>query len=126
VENAQFLGNGDCPYSKAGGQNVQVIRAVSGGLMKEAIGDRFHAIFVDTGLMRLNEREQVKETLNKHLGINFLVGGWIPAFLGCLARVTESEAQRKTIGGTFIDLFEIEALRIETEAENLSRAGKFE
>ncbi|EFY84919.1 GMP synthase [Metarhizium acridum CQMa 102] len=79
------------------GDNAQVIGAVSGGvdssvaakLMKEAIGDRFHAILVDTG-------------------------------------VTEPEAKRKIIGGTFIDLFEIEALRIEKEAENTLRAGKVE
>ncbi|KAG8407901.1 GMP synthase (glutamine-hydrolyzing) [Metarhizium acridum] len=63
------------------GDNAQVIGAVSGGvdssvaakLMKEAIGDRFHAILVDTGLMHLNECEQVKETLDKHLEINLIV-----------------------------------------------------
>ncbi|KAI1323761.1 class I glutamine amidotransferase-like protein [Xylariaceae sp. FL0255] len=116
------------------GDNAQVIGAVSGGvdstvaatLMREAIGDRFHAILVDTGLMRLNECEQVKETLDKYLGINLTVVDGSELFLGRLAGITEPEAKRKIIGGTFIDLFEIEALRIEKEAENTSRAGKVE
>ncbi|KAI0125369.1 class I glutamine amidotransferase-like protein [Xylariales sp. AK1849] len=116
------------------GDNAQVIGAVSGGvdstvaakLMKVAIGDRFHAILVDTGLMRLNECEQVKETLDKHLGINLTVVDGSELFLGRLAGITEPEAKRKIIGGTFIDLFEIEALRIEKEAEHTARAGKVE
>ncbi|KAL2209168.1 GMP synthase [Sarocladium strictum] len=116
------------------GDKAQVIGAVSGGvdstvaakLMKEAIGDRFHAILVDTGLMRLNECEQVKETLDKHLGINLTVVDGSELFFGRLAGLTEPEAKRKVIGGTFIDLFEIEALRIEKEAEHTERAGKVE
>ncbi|KAH8172108.1 glutamine amidotransferase class-I domain-containing protein [Sarocladium implicatum] len=116
------------------GENAQVIGAVSGGvdstvaakLMKEAIGDRFHAILVDTGLMRLNECAQVKESLEAHLGINLTVVDGSELFFGRLAGVTEPEAKRKIIGGSFIDLFEIEALRIEKEAENTSRAGKVE
>ncbi|KAF4466964.1 GMP synthase [Fusarium albosuccineum] len=99
------------------GDKAQVIGAVSGGvdstvaakLMKEAIGDRF-----------------VKETLDKYLGINLTVVDGSELFLGRLAGVTEPEAKRKIIGGTFIDLFEIEALRIEKEAENTPRAGKVE
>ncbi|KAJ3524418.1 hypothetical protein NM208_g12066 [Fusarium decemcellulare] len=116
------------------GDKAQVIGAVSGGvdstvaakLMKEAIGDRFTAILVDTGLMRLNECDQVKETLDKYLGINLTVVDGSELFLGRLAGVTEPEAKRKIIGGTFIDLFEIEALRIEKEADNTPRAGKVE
>ncbi|KAL2111140.1 hypothetical protein VUR80DRAFT_239 [Thermomyces stellatus] len=116
------------------GDTAQVIGAVSGGvdstvaakLMQEAIGDRFHAILVDTGLMRLNECSQVKETLEQHLGINLTVVDGSELFLSRLAGVLEPEAKRKIIGGTFIDLFEIEALRIEKEAENTPLAGKVE
>ncbi|ROT42068.1 GMP synthase [Sodiomyces alkalinus F11] len=116
------------------GDKAQVIGAVSGGvdstvaakLLKEAIGDRFHAILVDTGLMRLNECEQVKETLQEHLGINLTIVDGSELFLGRLAGVVEPEAKRKIIGGTFIDLFEIEALRIEKGAENTPLAGKVE
>jgi GMP synthase (glutamine-hydrolysing) len=50
--------------------------------------------------MRLNECEQVKETLDKHLGINLTVVDGSELFLGRLAGVTEPEAKRKIIGGT--------------------------
>ncbi|KAI4602500.1 GMP synthase (glutamine-hydrolyzing) [Pestalotiopsis sp. 9143b] len=116
------------------GENAQVIGAVSGGvdstvaarLMKEAIGDRFHAILVDTGLMRLNECAQVKESLSQHLNINLTIVDGGELFLGRLAGVTEPEAKRKIIGETFIDLFEKEAIRIEDEAKHTDRAGKVE
>jgi len=113
------------------GETAQVIGAVSGGvdstvaakLMKEAIGDRFHAILVDNGVMRLNECEQVKETLEKHLGINLTVVDGAELFLSRLKDVHEPEKKRKIIGGTFIDLFQQEAIRIEKEAENTPNAG---
>ncbi|KAB5562714.1 class I glutamine amidotransferase-like protein [Coniochaeta sp. 2T2.1] len=114
------------------GPKAQVIGAVSGGvdstvaakLMKEAIGDRFHAILIDNGLMRLNECQQVKETLEKHLGINLTVVDSAELFLGRLKGVREPEKKRKIIGETFIDLFEQEAIRVEKEAENTPNAGK--
>lgn len=116
------------------GDRAQVIGAVSGGvdstvaarLMKEAIGDRFHAVLVDNGLMRLNECAQVKATLGEHLGINLTVVDAADLFLGRLAGVLEPEKKRKIIGSTFIDLFEKEAERIEKEAENTPNAGKVE
>ncbi|KAI1637316.1 GMP synthase [Biscogniauxia mediterranea] len=116
------------------GDRAQVIGAISGGvdstvaakLMKEAIGDRFHAILVDNGVMRLNECEQVKETLGKHLGINLTVVDGAELFLGRLKGVTEPEKKRKVIGRTFIDLFQKEAIRIEQEAENTPNAGPIE
>ncbi|KAI0199140.1 GMP synthase [Astrocystis sublimbata] len=116
------------------GDKAQVIGAVSGGvdstvaarLMKEAIGDRFHAILVDTGLMRLNECQEVKETLQEHLGINLTIVDGAELFFSRLAGVTEPEAKRKIIGESFIDLFEKEAIRIEGEAKNTDRAGKVE
>ncbi|KAL2672162.1 hypothetical protein Neosp_012860 [[Neocosmospora] mangrovei] len=103
------------------GDKAQVIGAVSGGvdstvaakLMKEAIG-----------LMRLNECEQVKETLQQHLGINLTVVDGAELFLGRLKGIREPEKKRKIIGETFIDLFEKEAVRIEKEAENTPNAGK--
>ncbi|KAI0468577.1 GMP synthase [Xylaria cf. heliscus] len=116
------------------GDKAQVIGAVSGGvdstvaarLMKEAIGDRFHAILVDTGLMRLNECQQVKETLKEHLGINLTIVDGSELFFSRLAGVVEPETKRKIIGETFIDLFEKEAIRIEEEAKETARAGKVE
>ncbi|UKZ59242.1 uncharacterized protein TrAtP1_000560 [Trichoderma atroviride] len=114
------------------GDKAQVIGAVSGGvdstvaakLMTEAIGDRFKAVHIDNGLMRLNESKKVKETLKEHLGINLTVVDGTELFLDRLKGVTEPEKKRKIIGETFIDLFEKEAIRIEKEAENTPNAGK--
>ncbi|PKS08132.1 hypothetical protein jhhlp_005407 [Lomentospora prolificans] len=114
------------------GPNAQVIGAVSGGvdstvaakLMTEAIGDRFHAVLVDNGLMRLNECQQVKETLAEHLGISLTVVDASQRFLDALKGVEEPERKRKIIGNLFIDIFEEEAIRIEKEAENTPNAGK--
>ncbi|KAG6029538.1 GMP synthase (glutamine-hydrolyzing) [Claviceps citrina] len=114
------------------GDTAQVIGGVSGGvdstvaaeLMKEAIGDRFHAILIDNGLMRLNECEEVKATLQEHLGINLTVVDGSELFLSRLKGIKEPEKKRKIIGETFIDLFEKEAIRIEDEAKDTPNAGK--
>jgi GMP synthase (glutamine-hydrolysing) len=117
------------------GEKGQVLGAVSGGvdstvaakLMHEAIGDRFHAVLVDNGCMRLHECEQVKETLTKHLGINLTVVDASDLFLDGLKGITDNpEAKRKFIGGTFIDVFEAEALKIEEAAANSPQAGRIE
>ena len=85
--------------------------------MKEAIGDRFHAVLVNNGCMRLNECDIVSETLNKHLGINLTVVDASDRFLKLLEGVEDPEQKRKIIGNTFIHVFEDEAARIEAEAE---------
>ncbi|TVY24748.1 GMP synthase [glutamine-hydrolyzing] [Lachnellula hyalina] len=117
------------------GEKGQVLGAVSGGvdstvaakLMHEAIGDRFHAVLVDNGCMRLNECEQVKKTLTEHLGINLTVVDASDLFLDGLKGITDNpEAKRKFIGGTFIDVFEAEALKIEKAAADSPKAGKIE
>ncbi len=90
------------------GDKALVLGAVSGGvdstvgaaLMREAIGDRFHAILIDTGCMRLNECEQVKETLGQHLGINLTVVDAGELFLSRLEGVADPEKKRKIIGST--------------------------
>lgn len=74
--------------------------------------------------MRLNESQQVKETLEQHFGINLTVVDAAELFLGRLKGVTDPEKKRKIIGSTFIDLFEQEAIRIEKEAEHTPNAGK--
>ena len=77
------------------GESAQVIGAVSGGvdstvaakLMHMAIGDRFHAILVDNGVMRMNECSIVQETLSKKLGINLTLADASKLFLGRLKGV---------------------------------------
>ncbi|EGX94460.1 GMP synthase [Cordyceps militaris CM01] len=116
------------------GPKALVIGGVSGGvdstvgatLMREAIGDRFIAIGINNGCMRLNEFEEVKRNLQDHLGINLTVVEASELFLGRLAGVTDPEKKRKIIGSTFIDVFEQEAIRIEREAENTPNSGKVE
>lgn len=102
------------------GPTAEVIGAVSGGvdstvaskLMTEAIGDRFHAILVDNGVLRLNEAAIVKETLVDGLGINLTVVDAADEFLDKLKGVTDPEKKRKIIGNTFIHVFEREAANI--------------
>ncbi|EDO01156.1 hypothetical protein SS1G_03630 [Sclerotinia sclerotiorum 1980 UF-70] len=116
------------------GEKGQVLGAVSGGvdstvaakLMHEAIGDRFHAVLVNNGVMRLNECEQVRKTLTENLGINLIVADASEQFLDGLAGLDEPEAKRKFIGGKFIDVFEAEAKKIEDAAANSDKAGKIE
>ncbi|KAK8048490.1 glutamine amidotransferase class-I domain-containing protein [Apiospora phragmitis] len=116
------------------GDRALVIGACSGGvdstvgavLMKEAIGNRFKAIVIDNGCMRLNECDEVKKTLGEHLGIDLTVVEAGELFLSRLAGVLDPEKKRKIIGSTFIDLFEKEAIRIEKEAENTPNSGKVE
>lgn len=106
------------------GPKGQVIGAVSGGvdstvaakLMHEAIGDRFHAILVDNGVMRLNECEEVHQTLTKHLGINLTVVDASVEFLTKLKGVEDPEKKRKIIGNTFIEVFQREAERVVIES----------
>ncbi|KAF7882232.1 hypothetical protein EAF00_011748 [Botryotinia globosa] len=116
------------------GEKGQVLGAVSGGvdstvaakLMHEAIGDRFHAVLVNNGVMRLNECEQVRKTLTENLGINLIVADASEDFLDGLVGLDEPEAKRKFIGGKFIDVFEAEAKKIEDAAANSDKAGKIE
>ncbi|TKA57266.1 GMP synthase [glutamine-hydrolyzing] [Cryomyces minteri] len=117
------------------GEKGQVIGAVSGGvdstvaakLMNEAIGDRFHAVMVDNGVLRLNEAKTVKDTLTKGLGINLTVVDASERFLGLLKGIKDDpEKKRKVIGNTFIEVFDETAEEIAAAAEGSSRAGKIE
>lgn len=116
------------------GEKGQVIGAVSGGvdstvaakLMQEAIGERFHAVLVDNGVLRLNEAKQVKETLTAGLGINLTVVDASERFLSRLKGITDDpEKKRKVIGNTFIEVFQETAKKIAREATS-DRAGEIE
>jgi GMP synthase (glutamine-hydrolysing) len=92
----------------------QVICGLSGGvdssvaaaLVHRAIGDQLTCIFVDTGLLRLHEREQVERTFRQHLGIKLITVRAEDRFLDALAGIGDPEVKRKRIGHTFIDVFE--------------------
>lgn len=94
--------------------NARVICGLSGGvdssvaaaLVHRAIGDQLTCIFVDTGLLRMHEREQVERTFRQNLGIRLITIDASERFLAALAGVNDPEKKRKIIGHTFIDVFE--------------------
>ena len=94
--------------------DAQVVCGLSGGvdssvaaaLVHRAIGDQLTCIFVDTGMMRMNERESVERTFREHMGIRLVVVEAAAEFLGPLEGVTDPERKRRIIGGTFIRVFE--------------------
>lgn len=98
----------------------QVVCALSGGidstvvsvLLHKAIGKRLHCIFVDNGLLRLNEGQEVVEYLKEHFELNLHYVQAQDLFLDRLKGVEDPEQKRKIIGHTFIEVFEKEAKAI--------------
>jgi GMP synthase (glutamine-hydrolysing) len=98
----------------------QVILGLSGGvdssvaaaLIHRAIGDQLTCVFVDNGLLRLNEAEQVMETFAKNLGVKVIHVDASAKFLGDLAGVTDPEAKRKIIGREFVEVFQQESAKL--------------
>jgi GMP synthase (glutamine-hydrolysing) len=86
--------------------------AVAAVLIHEAIGDQLTCVFVDHGLMRLGEAEQVVSLFREHYGIKLVHVNAEERFLGGLAGLTDPEKKRKFIGGEFIAVFEEEAAKI--------------
>jgi len=95
----------------------EVVCALSGGvdstvvavLLHKAIGKKLHCFFVDNGLMRLNEGEEVVSYLREHFDLNLHHVKAQDLFLGRLAGVEDPEKKRKIIGNLFIEVFEKEA-----------------
>jgi GMP synthase (glutamine-hydrolysing) len=95
----------------------EVVLGLSGGvdssvaavLLHKAIGPRLHCIFVDNGLLRYREAEQVEEMFAKNLGLDLTVARAAQKFYAALKGLDEPEAKRKAIGKTFIDVFADEA-----------------
>ena len=98
----------------------EVILGLSGGvdssvaaaLIHRAIGDQLTCVFVDNGLLRLNEAEQVMETFGRNLGVKVIHVDASEQFLGKLAGVADPEQKRRIIGGEFVEVFQREAARI--------------
>ena len=96
------------------GASGQAICGLSGGvdssvaaaLVHRAIGERLTCVFVDHGLLRTGEREQVERTFRAHLGIDLRVVDATHRFLKELKDIEDPEEKRRRIGHTFIDVFE--------------------
>lgn len=100
--------------------NEQVLLALSGGvdssvvaaLLHRAIGDQLTCVFVNTGLLRKNEPEQVMQTFAQHMGINVIRVDAEDRFLNVIKDVTDPEQKRKIIGNEFIKVFEEQAEKL--------------
>ncbi len=103
------VGDGRAICALSGGVDSSVVAA----LLARAIGDRSTAIFVDNGVLRKNERQQVETALRAGLGIPIRTVDARERFLSVLADVTDPEVKRKRIGHTFIEVFEDEAKTLE-------------
>jgi len=79
--------------------------SVAAALVHRAIGDRLTCIFVDNGLLRKHEREEVERTARKHMGVRLVVVDAADEFLTALEGVEEPEEKRRRIGHVFIDVF---------------------
>eukprot|EP00592_Proboscia_alata_P025693 CAMPEP_0194442998 /NCGR_PEP_ID=MMETSP0176-20130528/126452_1 /TAXON_ID=216777 /ORGANISM="Proboscia alata, Strain PI-D3" /LENGTH=781 /DNA_ID=CAMNT_0039269179 /DNA_START=370 /DNA_END=2716 /DNA_ORIENTATION=+ len=120
LENEQFAEEFIQEVRLTVGEEGHVIGAVSGGvdstvaavLMNRAIGDRFHAVMVDNGCLRKDEATTVLKRLRGECGIDLKCVDASDQFLGLLKGVTDPEQKRKIIGGTFIDIFEVESKKI--------------
>jgi len=98
----------------------EVILGLSGGvdssvaaaLIHCAIGAQLTCVFVDTGLLRLNEAEQVMATFAQHLGVKVIHVDASAQFMAALAGVSDPEQKRKIIGREFIEVFQREAAKV--------------
>ncbi|MET0012030.1 MAG: glutamine-hydrolyzing GMP synthase [Sedimenticola sp.] len=103
------------------GEDGQVVLGLSGGvdssvvaaMLHRAIGDRLTCIFVDNGLLRLHEGDQVMATFAEHMGVKVIRVDAEERFLEALKGEADPEKKRKIIGNLFIDIFEEEANKLQ-------------
>lgn len=92
----------------SGGVDSSVVAA----LLHKAIGDQLTCVFVDNGLLRKDEGDQVMDMFAKNMGVKVIRANAEELFLGNLKGVSDPEAKRKVIGNTFIDVFDDEATKL--------------
>ncbi|MEJ2032360.1 MAG: glutamine-hydrolyzing GMP synthase, partial [Deltaproteobacteria bacterium] len=102
------VGQGQVLLGLSGGVDSSVVA----GLLHRAIGKQLTCVFVDNGLLRLNEGEQVMTTFARHMGVKVIRVDAEERFLGKLKGIIDPEAKRKVIGNTFIEVFEEEAEKL--------------
>jgi GMP synthase (glutamine-hydrolysing) len=103
------VGDGKVLLGLSGGVDSSVVAA----LLHEAIGDQLVCVFVDHGLLRLNEGDQVMKTFAEHMHINVIRVNAADRFFNALEGVSDPEEKRKIIGGQFIEVFDEEAHKLD-------------
>ena len=104
----QQVGDDEVILGLSGG----VDSSVAAALIHRAIGDRLTCVFVDHGLLRLNEGAQVMETFAQNMGVKIIHVDATEQFMGKLAGVADPEAKRKIIGKEFVEVFQVEAAKL--------------
>ena len=99
------VGDEEVILGLSGGVDSSVVAA----LLHKAIGDQLTCVFVDNGLLRLNEAEQVMQTFARNLGVKVIHVDASEQFMGHLKGVSDPEAKRKIIGREFVEVFQAEA-----------------
>jgi GMP synthase (glutamine-hydrolysing) len=102
------VGSGKVLLGLSGGVDSSVVAA----LLHRAIGEQLVCVFVDHGLLRLHEGDQVMATFAEHLGVRVIRVDAESRFLGALAGIEDPEAKRKIIGRTFVEVFDEEARKL--------------
>jgi GMP synthase (glutamine-hydrolysing) len=86
--------------------------SVAAALIHKAIGEQLTCVFVDNGLLRLNEAEQVMETFARNLGVKVIHVDASAEFMAHSQGVADPEAKRKIIGREFVDVFQRESAKL--------------
>ncbi len=102
------VGSDEVILGLSGGVDSSVVAA----LLHKAIGDQLTCVFVDNGLLRLNEGEQVMQTFARNLGVKVIHVDASEQFMGHLTGVSDPEAKRKIIGREFVEVFQAEAAKL--------------
>ncbi|MEL0204297.1 MAG: glutamine-hydrolyzing GMP synthase, partial [Halieaceae bacterium] len=103
------VGDDNVLLGLSGGVDSSVVAA----LLNRAIGNQLTCVFVDNGLLRLNEGDQVMQMFAQNMGVKVIRADAEERFLAKLEGVSDPEAKRKAIGNTFIEVFDEEAAKIE-------------
>jgi GMP synthase (glutamine-hydrolysing) len=102
------VGSGHVLLGLSGGVDSSVVAA----LLKRAIGDQLTCVFVDTGLLRYREGDQVMATMAEHMGVKVIRVDAADRYFAALAGVGDPEAKRKVIGRLFIEIFDEESAKL--------------